>query len=116
MAPGHIPSYLFGTLITCVGYGELTKMPCARLITSVTSGIAITLFVRSIGTILRKRRTTGKLNLPLVIPSILIFILATLVSFDTATKSDLFLKLSPSECYWFIYQYIYGFHSLREKP
>jgi len=60
MGPAHIPAFLFGTLITSVGYG-----------------IAIALFIRSIGTILRKRRATGKLNYPLVIPSVLIFILAT---------------------------------------
>jgi len=58
--PAHIPAFLFGTLIASVGYG-----------------IAITLFIKSIGTILRKRRATGKLNYPLVIPSVLIFILTT---------------------------------------
>jgi len=58
--PAHIPAFLFGNLITSVGYG-----------------IAITLFIKSIGTILRKRRATGKLNYPLVVPSVLIFMLAT---------------------------------------
>ncbi|KAF8222276.1 hypothetical protein L208DRAFT_1462131 [Tricholoma matsutake] len=60
MPPGRIPSFLFGNLITSVGYG-----------------IAVTLFLNSVSTILRKRRTTGLLNLPLVIPSVLIFIFAT---------------------------------------
>jgi len=60
MPPGHIPSFLFATLIASFSYG-----------------IAVTLFAISIGTILRKRRSTGKINLPFVMPSALIFILAT---------------------------------------
>jgi hypothetical protein len=82
MAPGHIPSFLFGTLITSVGYGnlKLQTMPSSRLTAFFTLGIAITLFAKSVGTIFRKQRATGTLNLPLVIPSVLIFILATVVS------------------------------------
>jgi len=60
MAPGHVPSYLFAILIATFSFG-----------------IAVTLFVKSIGTIVRKHRATGKLNLPLAITSILIFIFAT---------------------------------------
>jgi len=60
MAPAHIPAFLFATLIASFSYV-----------------IAVTLFIESIGTILRKRRATGKINLPFVLPSILIFILAT---------------------------------------
>lgn len=60
MAPAHIPAFLFATLIASFCYG-----------------IAVTLFFESIGTILRKRRATGKINLPFVMPSVLIFILAT---------------------------------------
>jgi len=60
MPAGHIPSYLFAVLITSFCYG-----------------IAVTLFAKSVATIVRKRRSTGRLNLPLVIPSVLIFIFAT---------------------------------------
>ncbi|KAF8232100.1 hypothetical protein L208DRAFT_28578 [Tricholoma matsutake] len=45
--------------------------------TNFTLGIAITLFITSVGMIIRKKRETGECNLPLVIPSVLIFILAT---------------------------------------
>jgi len=48
---------------------------------SVISGIAVTLFARAVATIMRKRNTAGKLNLPLIIPSILIFMFATVASF-----------------------------------
>ena len=51
-------------------------------IVSVILGIAFTLFLKSVRTILRKKRSTGKLNMPLVIPSILIFCFATLVSYS----------------------------------
>ena len=47
---------------------------------SQISGIAVTLFIKSVGTIVRKRRSTGQLNLLLVMPSALIFIFATVVS------------------------------------
>jgi len=60
MAPAHVPSYLFGVLIATFSFG-----------------IAVTLFAKSVSTIVRKRRSTGKLNLPLAIPSVLIFIFAT---------------------------------------
>jgi len=61
MAPvGHIPAFLFATLIASFCYG-----------------IAFTLFIKSVGTVLRKRRSSGKINLPFVIPSSLIYILAT---------------------------------------
>jgi len=52
------------------------------------SGIAVTLFIRAVGTILRKRRSTGKVNLPFVLPSVLIFILATVVSSASFQKFD----------------------------
>jgi len=58
--PAHIPSFLFGNLIASVAYG-----------------IAVTLFIISIQTIVRRKRVSGKYNLPLVIPSVLIFTLAT---------------------------------------
>jgi len=61
MAPAHIPAILFGVLITTFGYG-----------------IAFTLFVISIDTVMRKRKSTGKMNLPFVLPSAMIFIFATL--------------------------------------
>jgi len=60
MAPAHIPAFLFATLTTSFVYG-----------------IAVTLFFISIGTVLRKRRSAGKMNLPFVLPSALIFIFAT---------------------------------------
>jgi len=60
MIPGHIPSYLFAVLITSFCYG-----------------IAVTLFTKSVATMVRNRRSTGKLNLPLAIPSVLIFMFAT---------------------------------------
>jgi len=60
MAPGHVPAYLFAILIATLAYG-----------------IAVTLFAESVSTIVRKRRATGKLNLPLAIPSILIFMFST---------------------------------------
>jgi hypothetical protein len=43
------------------------------------SGIAVTLFVKSVGTMLRKKRATGQLNLVLAITSPLLFVFATLV-------------------------------------
>jgi len=49
----------------------------AVLITSFCFGIAVVLFTESVGTLVRKRRSTGKLNLPLAIPSALIFMFAT---------------------------------------
>jgi len=61
MAVPHIPSFLFAVLITSFCYG-----------------IAVILFAQSVSTMVRKRRHTGKLNIPLVIPSALIFIFATL--------------------------------------
>ena len=45
----------------------------------VVSGIAVTLFIKSVGTLLRKKRATGQLNLVLAITSPLLFIFATLV-------------------------------------
>jgi len=60
LAPGHIPAYLFAVLITSFFYG-----------------IAVTIFAKAVATIVRKRRSTGKSNLPLVIPSVLIFAFAT---------------------------------------
>jgi len=57
---GHIPSFLFATLIASFCYG-----------------ITVTLFIKSVSTILRKRRVSGKINLPFVLPSALIFIFAT---------------------------------------
>jgi hypothetical protein len=60
MAPGHIPAFLFATLIASFAYG-----------------IAVTLFIRSVAAVSRKRRFNGKVNLPFVIPSALVFVLAT---------------------------------------
>jgi hypothetical protein len=62
----------------------------AQLDTNFTfaTGIACTLFVKAVGIILRKRRSTGKLNLPLVVPSVLIFILATVVSLISLGSQD----------------------------
>jgi hypothetical protein len=51
------------------------------LISPFVTGIAFSLFFTSINIIRRKRQSTGQLNLPLVIPSVLIFVLATVVSF-----------------------------------
>ena len=51
------------------------------LIKFFITGIAVTLFAESVSTIVRKRRATGKLNLPLAIPSILIFMFSTVVSY-----------------------------------
>ena len=55
----------------------------------VISGIAVILFAQSVSTMVRKRRHTGKLNIPLVIPSALIFIFATLVSLITRKSNSL---------------------------
>jgi len=56
---------------------HLSTFLSATLLTSVVYGIAITLFVKSVGTMHRKRRLTGQLNPILVISSTLLFLLAT---------------------------------------
>ena len=48
----------------------------------IISGIAFTLFANSVGIVVRRSRSSGKLNLPLAIPSALIFIFATLVGWN----------------------------------
>ena len=113
MAPGHIPAYLFATLIASFCYGELEIIPSWPPVTFLVSGIAVTLFIESIGTILRKRSTTGKINLPFVLPSVLVFILATVVSLVSLRTQTYFDKLSLSECYWFMDEHTCGFCSSR---
>ena len=63
----------------------------AYVLSFFVTGIAVTLFAESIGTILRKRGATGKLNLPLAIPSVLIFMFATVVSL-MLLNAKLFLR------------------------
>jgi hypothetical protein len=113
MAPGHIPAYLFATLIASFCYGELEIIPSWPPVTFLVSGIAVTLFIESIGTILRKRSTTGKINLPFVLPSVLVFILATVVSLVSLRTQTYFDKLSLSECYRFMDEHTCGFCSSR---
>jgi len=60
MAVGHIPAYLFAVLVSTFCYG-----------------IAFTLFINSVVAMVRRRRHTGKIIIPLAIPSTLIFIFAT---------------------------------------
>ena len=50
------------------------------LIKFINSGIAVVFFAQSVCTLVRKRRATGKVNLTLAIPSVLIFMFATVVS------------------------------------
>ena len=110
MPAGHIPSYLFAVLITSFCYGGPKSYPVGHtLIASVIPGIAVTLFAKSVATIVRKRRSTGRLNLPLVIPSVLIFIFATVVSFMVLGCQARFKTLSLSECYVHMDQHIYNF-------
>jgi hypothetical protein len=91
MAPGHIPAFLFATLIVSFCYGELDIYLDGGILNFLQSGIAVTLFFRAVGTILRKRRSTGKVNLPFALPSVLIFILATVVSFLLPFRSVAFV-------------------------
>lgn len=84
--PAHIPAFLFGNLIASVAYGEHIWTMTPPLVINFTLGIAVTLFSISARTIVHRKRLSGKYNLPLVIPSVLIFILATVVRVDVMFK------------------------------
>jgi hypothetical protein len=115
MVSSHLSLFLFANLITSFAYGEVDScLACTRYI--VILGIAVTLFVKSIGTILRKRSRTGKLNYPLVLPSVLIFLFATLVSSVAFRSQCWFETLSPSECSWFMGQHMEDLRCLRTRP
>jgi hypothetical protein len=75
----------------------------------VISGITITLFAKSAATIVCKQWSTGKLNLPLMILSALIFIFVSVVSFMVLVCKICFKALSLSECYVHMDQHIYNF-------
>ena len=106
--PAKVPSFMFGILIASVAYGEhIYTVNIAMLLLNTNAlGIAITLFITSLGMIIQKKRATGKYNLPLVIPSVLIFILATVVRvalFETRINF-----LSSLECYGLMVQHVPG--------
>jgi hypothetical protein len=109
MAPGHIPAYLFAVLITSFCYGRPKSSYCRTIIKSFTSGIAVTLFFKSVATIVRKRRSTGKFNLSLVIPSALIFLFATLVSVLLLGHQICFETPFLPECHRHMDPYIHDF-------
>lgn len=91
-SPAKIPSFMFAILIASVAYGEnkyLNSTTVTPLLnTNCWLGIAVTLFITSLGTIIRKKRATRKFNLPLVIPSVLVFILATVVRVTGALRNS----------------------------
>lgn len=78
MLSSHVSAYLVASLTTTFAYGEFHTHLLRHLL-HVMSGIVVTLFLKSVDSILRKR-TSGKFNIPLAIASVLIFVFATLVS------------------------------------
>lgn len=96
MGPSQLSTTLFATLITSVIYGKLElRLVNWGFATAVISGIAITLFAKSVSTMKRKRKFKGELNLPLVLISSAIFLLATTVS-SMSRNTCVQLNSSPS--------------------
>jgi hypothetical protein len=122
MVSSHLSLFLFANLITSFAYGKLEAyLTDTRLDINyiVISGIAATLFVRCVGVILRRRKSTGKFNnIPLVVSSVLIFLFTTLVSFvfEGLSLSNPLQHSSSSECCWFVCQHMEDVCSLWDRP